>query len=279
MTITPGPLSAAVGTTTAMYVFAVCRRRAAPEEFTGAPGHPGGTPVRMLPAGALTAVVQEVPAGEFTEAALRDRLSDREELERCARAHHEVVAAVTHSVAVVPLPMATLYLDATRARQAVIDDAHRFVTALERVEGRREWGVKVHLRHDGRAKAGDGGEAARARPESGRAYLDQVRGRRHARENREEAALRIAERVEAGLRDVAVATRRLRLHGAEVTGERHRQVLNAAYLVETGRERHLRDRIEALVREPDLGDGVRIELTGPWVPYSFVEGGGPGGHG
>ncbi|GAA1909306.1 GvpL/GvpF family gas vesicle protein [Streptomyces sodiiphilus] len=281
MTTTSSASRAAVDTTTAVYVFAVCPRRAAPD-LAGVPGQPGGGSVRLLPAGALSAVVQEVPAGEFTEAALHDRLSDREELELCARAHHEVVAAVARSAAVVPLPMATLYLDEGRARQAVIDDAHRFVTALDRIEGHVEWGVKVHVGNGDDAGAGTtsrtGGPPPGEKPASGRAYLDRVRGRRQARENREEAALRIADRVDAGLRGVAVAARRLRLHGPEVTGKHRRQVLNAAYLVEAGRERELRERVEALGREPGFGDGVRVELTGPWVPYSFAEGGAADGH-
>jgi hypothetical protein len=152
-----------------------------------------------------------------------------------------------------------------------------FLAALERVGGRDEWGVKVYDAAPPSAPCPvpepigqpRTGPAAR----SGRAYLDRVRGRQLARASRQEAALRVSERVDAELRCLAVAARRLRPHSPEVTGDRRQQLLNAAYLVDTGRERELSARIESLRREPDIASGVSIEVTGPWVPYSFVDGG------
>lgn len=45
-------------------------------------------------------------------------------------------------------------------------------------------------------------------------------------------------------------------------------VLNAAYLVDDSRY----DDLAAVVHHfHDPGHGVRLELTGPWAPYSFAE--------
>ncbi len=127
--------------TFATYVYAV-RRTGGPEIHS--PGHDGGGPVRLLPLGSLTAVVQDVPAAEFTEEALRQRFTDRLDLERCARTHHRVVSAAAAGAATVPLPLATLYANDVRTKVVLEEHAERLSEALHRVAGHVEWAVKVH---------------------------------------------------------------------------------------------------------------------------------------
>ncbi|MGW7598654.1 GvpL/GvpF family gas vesicle protein [Streptomyces antimycoticus] len=262
-------------TPTLTYAFAVCRGGAL-TALTALPGLDTGASVRTLTAGPLTAVVQDVPAAGFGEEALRRRLSDRDELERCARAHHTVITAASALAPTVPLPLATLYLDDDRAREALGERETSLLTALDRIAGRAEWGVKVY------APAGPPPPAPEAAPAdgpangpangpaSGRAYLDRVRTRQRSREQHHTLTLRAAERVDSAVRSLAVAARRLRPHGVEVTGKHRTQVLNVAYLLDLGRERELQAALASLRRdETDL----QIELSGPWAPYSFADGG------
>ncbi|WP_445518144.1 GvpL/GvpF family gas vesicle protein [Streptomyces sp. NEAU-174] len=257
-------------TPTLTYAFAVCRGEnltAPAEPLAELPGLGTGAPVRTLAAGPLTAVVQDVPAAGYGEEALRRRLSDGAELERCARAHHAVITAASALAPAVPLPLATVYLNDGRVREALDDRRTSFLTALDRIAGRVEWGVKVY------APTGPPPEAAPAPsdgPGSGRAYLDRVRTRQRGREQRHTLALRAAERVDTVVRGLAVAARRLRPHGVEVTGKHRIHVLNAAYLLDLGRERELRAALASLRHDEK---DVRIELSGPWVPYSFADGG------
>ena len=263
---------------TAVYVFAVCRAQAAPA-LAGLPGHRDGGALRLLEAGALAAVTQEVPAYEHDEEALRRRLAEPAELEGYARAHHEVVAAVAAVTTTVPLPLATLYTSEERARQAVADNAARFHRALDRLTGRAEWGLKVYALPPRQAAeacvpaAAPGpepdGEASGARP-SGRAYLERLRNRQRDREARREAAWLAAERVDAAVGRLAVAARRLRTHGAEAGGP-ERQLLNATYLVDAARAGELAALVERLRGDTTLAGQVRLELTGPWAPYSFAD--------
>lgn len=127
--------------TYATYVYAV-RRTGGPEIHS--PGHDGGGPVRLLPLGSLTAVVQDVPAAEFTGEALRQRFTDRLDLERCARTHHRVVSAAAAGAATVPLPLATLYANDVRTKVVLEEHAELLSEALHRVAGHVEWAVKVH---------------------------------------------------------------------------------------------------------------------------------------
>jgi hypothetical protein len=255
-------------------VFAVCHE-CDPAALRGLTGHNPSAPVRPLLLDSLTAVVQDVPAEAFCEPVLQKRLSNRYELERCARAHHSVVSAVAFSGPTVPLPLATLYLGDERARATLSERTPEFRKVLERIAGRSEWGAKVHV--TGGAVTGPAAREASSASViagvavgAGHAYLEKVRSRQRARAHRYDAALRIAEEVDTAARGIAVAGRRLRQHGPELTGERHTQVLNAAYLVPRDRGEELTTAVAPLGREP----GIRIDITGPWVPYSFTEGDG-----
>ncbi|MFC9647087.1 GvpL/GvpF family gas vesicle protein [Streptomyces sp. NPDC056937] len=257
---------------TATYVFAVCAHI---EHNTLAmlPGLDEHSPVRPLSLGTLTAVVQHVEAGHFSEDAWRERLSDRQELERCARAHHHVVSAVAARGPAVPLPLATLYRSDERARQILRQDAERFHTALRRIEGRVEWGVKVYAPPTlppapAPTPAAAPTGAGRGHPSSGdgRAYLDRKRGIQKRREQHHDEALRAAETVDTAMRTVAAASRHLRTHAPEPLEPGRTQVLNAAYLVDEKRSDDVARTIMGLRRST----GTDIEMSGPWVPYSFV---------
>ncbi|MFI7382575.1 GvpL/GvpF family gas vesicle protein [Streptomyces sp. NPDC049813] len=254
----------------ATYVFAVCRdcRAVNTADLSGLPGMPGGGQVRLVPSGALTAVVQTVPAADFTDEVWQTRLADRQEIERYARAHHEVVSAAAAHGPAVPLPLATLYHDDARVRGVLDDEAARFHSALRRVAHHAEWGVKVY-----RAAAAPQPQPAPATPRSGPpapgaglAYLNRRRGAHDRRERSREEALGVAESVDAELRGLAAASRRLRTHGAALAGDRRVHVLNATYLVAADRTDELRRAVVALRERTD----AQIELSGPWVPYSFV---------
>ncbi|WP_431997416.1 GvpL/GvpF family gas vesicle protein [Streptomyces fungicidicus] len=262
----------------ATYVFAVCRH--VDENVLSLLPGITSAPVRALPFERLHAVVQEVPAAEADRRSWTERLSDPEELERCVRAHHQVVTAVAAHGPAAPMALATLYSSEERARQALGADVARFHTVLDRVAGRVEWGVKGYL-----PAASAAAEPVRAAvpahvpagpraPDAGRAYLERVRGAHRAREETRSAALRAAEDTHSVLRDGAVAARRLRIQDQQSGDRRGAQVLNGAYLVEEDRTQAFREVVDTLRRRTGA---LLIELSGPWVPYSFA--GEDGAHG
>ncbi|MFI1753003.1 GvpL/GvpF family gas vesicle protein [Streptomyces sp. NPDC020571] len=250
--------------------FAVTRTPPDPDGLASARGHEEGGPLRVLRAGGLCLVVQDVPAALFGEEALTERLNRPEDLERCARAHHRGVEAAAGRGPVVPLPMATLYrgdLTAARAvaaRQPVLD------TLLDRLRDRTEWAVKVHAAEAAPEAAGDTGTVApTGSGGGGRAYLSRVSARRREERGARGKALAEAEAVDAALRRHAVAATRHRPQSERLTGRRTPQLLNAAYLVEDARRA---DFTAALARFTAGGPhpAVRVEASGPWIPYSFA---------
>ncbi|MFD9486464.1 GvpL/GvpF family gas vesicle protein [Streptomyces sp. NPDC059991] len=254
------------------YVYAVVRPfdGVLPEGVSGLDGEPP----RLIVHDGLCAAASPVPAGDFDAAPLRAHLEDLDWLAATARAHQAVVAALSSVTCAIPLRLATVCRDTSGVRRLLDSGRASFVPALERLDGRVEWGVKVY------AEAGDPEPAAapRAKPASGRDYLRRRLGQRQAREDTWRQAGALSRGLHQELSGHAEAERLHRPQNARVSGQPGENVLNAAYLVPRERSAEF----VALV-EPHRSrvEGVRVEVTGPWPPYSFAgtvdaDGGGAG---
>lgn len=243
-----------------LYAYAVVRDGQGP--LPGTLRGVAGGPVRTVASEGLAAVVGPVPAADFEEEPLRARLEDLSWLEATARAHQEVVDAAAALGAVLPLRLATVYRDEDGVRRMLREGRERLAATLERLQGRIEWGVKVYALPDEAAAAP---AATGAAPRSGREYLLR---RRRARQSQDEAwrqADEVARRLHQALAGCAEAARLHPPQDGRLAPAPGRNVLNGAYLVP-------REEAEAFAAR--VGDvtapGVRVELTGPWAPYSFA---------
>ncbi len=125
--------------------------------------------------------------------------------------------------------------------------------------------MKVHAAEAPPEPAAEAGAQAGA---GGRAYLSRVSARRRDRQGAHDRALAEAEAVDAELRRYAVAATRHRPQSERLTGHRAPQLLNVAYLVEDARRAAFTGALAriAAARRP----AVRIDASGPWIPYSFA---------
>ena len=227
------------------------------ENLTGV----GGGQVRVLAAGGVVAVVSDVDRAEFQERALEERLEDLEWLTTTARAHHHVVDSLGRDHLVAPLALATVYFDDERVRAVLAENGAAFAAVLDQLAGRAEWGIKVYARKGG-AEAGEA-----PKPTSGAEYLRARRKALRESETSLDDAREAAMEVDAAVTALAAATRSHRLQDAQLSGQTDPMVLNHAYLVPVERADELRDLVASLHDHPR----VRVELTGPWVPYSFAQ--------
>jgi hypothetical protein len=245
------------------YVYAVCRPfgAALQSQLTGV----AGDPPRLLAHGDLVAVVSHVPEADFSEDALRAHLEDLDWLAGTARAHQQVIDALTAVTTPLPLRLATVFRDDSGVRVMMEERRESFLRTLGRLDGRVEWGVKVYV------EAGSEGAAEQAepapKPASGRDYLRQRRMRTRANEDlwtrAEQFATRLHESLSARADDA-------RLHAPQnpgLSGAAGRNVLNAAYLV---RRDVSEEFVEMVDGTKDDSPGIRVELTGPWAAYSFA---------
>ena len=234
--------------------------RLSPDRLAGLSGV-AGPPVRTVAAAGLTAAVSTVSLAEFGEQPLRRRLEDLAWLEATARAHHQVIDALPGPA--IPLRLATIYRDDASLAGLLARRQAELAAGLRQVTERAEWGVKLFAAE--RPAVADAPERAGAGP--GLSYLRRRGHQLSAAEQARQADAVLAEQVHAELRGMAAAAQLRPAQAAELTGEpRTAMLLNAAYLVDDGTAA----RFAAAVRELGRRHRTRIELTGPWPPYSFA---------
>ncbi|MFJ9566354.1 GvpL/GvpF family gas vesicle protein [Streptomyces fuscichromogenes] len=259
-------------TETVAYAYAVLRAVAGLGTVLEGVEGVAGAPVRLVPedsGGAPAAAVSSVPARDFREDALRRRLEDLDWLEAVARAHHTVIEALSAYTTVLPMRLATVYLDDGRVEAMLRAEADGFSHALRRLAGHLEWGVKIYVEPQPDTQATGASAMAEAADGlgPGRAYLRARRSQRHSRDESYRAARQAAERVEAIGRALAAGHARHRVQQGELAAGAGENVVNDAYLLSRDAAADFRTRV--LDAGQDL-PGVRIDVTGPWAPYSFA---------
>ncbi|MCX2926917.1 GvpL/GvpF family gas vesicle protein [Streptomyces sp. NEAU-W12] len=245
------------------YVYAVCRPGDAP--LPALPAGVAGDPPRLLNHHDLVAVVGQVSEDDFSEEALRARLEDLDWLAGTARAHQEVIAALTTATTPLPLRLATVFRDDNGVRAMMEERAEAFRRTLDRLDGCVEWGVKVYAETEPERSAAPAEPTAK--PATGRDYLRQRRMRTRAKEDLWSRAEEFATRLHGTLSSRADDAR---LHAPQdpgLSGASGQNVLNAAYLV---RREVSEEFVDLVDRTKDDGPGMRVELTGPWAAYSFA---------
>jgi hypothetical protein len=253
-------------TDVATYLYCLVQAERRPS-LAGAPhGLPGLGPLRLVPAGEdLWLVAAAAPLAEYGSASIERHLRDLEWVALRGAAHARVVEHFARRFTTLPMKLFTLFTGEERAVSHVRSSEARIRRVLERVEGCREWGVRVRLDPAlARRRATPRSPAAGARRSGTRFLLAKKQERDVARAVVREgrAAVEAAFEELAGLAD---ATRRRSV--AELDGTR--VVLDAALLVPAGRltrfRRAVRHSSGALATR-----GYRLTLTGPWPAYNFV---------
>lgn len=229
----------------------------------------GGNQVRVIAAAGLTAVAEDVPLAEFGEKALHRNLEDLNWLEAAARAHHAVIDAVAGQGPLVPMRLAAVYSSDAAIAAMLHDRGAYFRSVLGRIRGRMEWGVKAY---SGRQPEGGDTAVAAAVPSrpgagAGAAYLRRRRDQLTAQKDARRETLASAEMVHAELSRYAAATRLHPPQAPQLTGSKAPMLLNAAYLLDSTRQDEFAAAVAALAGQHP---GLRLELTGPWPPYSFA---------
>ncbi|MGW0470875.1 GvpL/GvpF family gas vesicle protein [Streptomyces coeruleorubidus] len=260
-----------------VYAYAVLRRT--PEAAVAVADLRGvaGDPVHLLeptdPASPLAFAVGPVPAADYDEAPLKAHLDDLDWLESTVRSHHAVVGAlVACGTAVLPLRLATVYPDEDHARQALDTRRAYFLSLLDRLTGHVELGVKIYAAPDITPPESDTG-TGQATPTGlgvgvGRAYL----AIRRRRERRNEEAWRTVAQAAVHVTRTAgtLAVDRVAhtpQRGSLAGPAPGTNVANDAYLVPADRVDAFRTGVLAAAEGIP---GLRVEVTGPWAPYSFA---------
>ena len=260
---------------TGLYVYGVVPAGAAGELPRDLRGVDGGRGVSAVVEDGLAAVVSPVSLVEFGEEQLHDNLNDVAWLEDKARGHEEVLDAILSRSTVVPMRLCTIYRGEPQVREMLTAERATFADALDRLEGKAEWGVKLFAdpgalesaaRSEGSAQGDDEDEVS-----AGMAYLNERRRESRVREVADELADRWAAATHERLSAIAAEALLNPLQRPEVSGRSGEMLLNGVYLLDDDAVGSFGAAVEDLEREY-ADRGVSVELSGPWPPYNFVKG-------
>lgn len=244
------------------YMFAV----ASGLDPAGLSGQEGldGEPLEIVEHHGLQAIVCDVDLDEFGEEPVRRNLEQLAWVEKVARTHDSVVRAIAARATVAPLRLVTVCLDDDSVAARLREWEQPLRAALSRVEGCREWSVKVY-QADTSADPSTAGQAEG--PRTGTAYLQRKREASGRRARLDREAAESAEAVHTALAGRSKASRRLGQQDPQLTNRSEPQILNGAYLVPDLEEERFRLLVEELRARHN---SVLLEAAGPWAPYSFA---------
>lgn len=252
-----------------LYGFLPAGAAAPPPELRGVED----CPVEIIELEGFAAAVSRVPAADYAEGVLAERVRDLRWMAHAGLLHERVVTWFVDHDGIVPVRFLTLH----RGRDSLRKESGRrgrvIRDLLVKLHGRREWDMKVT--YDQEALMGRLGDEApevqeldrridQASP--GRAYLLQRRRDTLARELVDGVASRLASGVIDGLREHADEVKVLPLARAE---GKARVAAHAALLVNRNDEPRLEAHVEERTGSLEAR-GFAIHFSGPWAPYRFV---------
>lgn len=231
----------------------------------------GGAPLSLVQSGSLAAVIGDVAREDLAPPTAEPE--DATWLERAVLAHEHVLEQCLEPGPVLPIRFATTLRENGHVLALLREREIEFSASLERLLGRREWGVKARLRSSEallrhvRMTRSDlaAAEANLENRSAGAAYL--------ARKRLDQELGRAGDDLIAGL--VNAAHERLTAAAGDsrlmtsAQPRKERTFLNAAYLVAEAGEQDFRRALTELGAE-HAEVGLDYELTGPWPAYNFV---------
>ncbi len=231
-------------------LYAYCIRRAGDPPPDPSLTGVGGMAVWVLEDGRLGIWLSDAKRVETTPQRLRE--------------HDRVVRAALRTATPLPIRFGTGFPDEDAARNLLDSRQNEMLAALARVEGKVEMGVTVFWdQHAARTTLLEEQPELRVAaiiPSSGREYLERQKHSRLLSEQLQRRAEALLERVTAAFESQHYPSETRLLPRPGVAGI-------IAHLVPreevTGYRRQLEQVRKAL-------PGVKLEVTGPWAPYSFV---------
>ncbi len=224
----------------------------------------------------LAALVSRVPRETYNEESLAEHLTDATWTAIRAMRHETVVEYVAKRASVVPLRFGTIYLERDGIEKMLTEKSRELEEIIEHLRGREEWGVNVYcdravlmssitsvspvLREMvERAQQASPGQSYLMQKKIDALKVDEVRA----------AVNRIVDQIEQKLKEQSDDATRLRILKVETT-EHGELKAKFAFLVKRSGFEEFRDAAERLAQENQAA-GVRLELTGPWPVYNFVQ--------
>jgi predicted unusual protein kinase regulating ubiquinone biosynthesis (AarF/ABC1/UbiB family) len=209
--------------------------------------------VSALVCGDFLCWVSNVDQASFAEAMERN-MENLEWLALHSVRHQQVVGEVAAQMPIVPARFGTIFSGETALLENVAGRSKALAKVFDRIEDADEWGVKVFAEKTASSPA-------KTSARSGKEYLQQKAAQIKQRPERADPEL---QKFAAALEKVASSS----APSGKVSGAQPSLLWQATFLVPRSRQKQWEKVLGEFV---ERWNGLRrIELNGPWPPYSFV---------
>jgi hypothetical protein len=237
---------------TALYLYGITQKKVSLDP--GVVGVDGIASIEPIECEGLVCWISRVDKDEFADN-LASKLENLDWLAETSMRHQQVASAIAEHTEILPARLGTIFLTLSSLETDVRKNKRVLEADFARVKDSAEWGVKVF--------------AVRTKPElpaearkSGKEYL-KAKAAMLQKPAGKEPDSEIEKFAEA-LTKIAVST----ADGGQISGAQRGLKWQISLLVKRGD----RKKLDALLAKysGEWSDVRRIELTGPWPPYSFV---------
>ena len=230
----------------------------------------------LCPEGDVTAVLSHAALGEFTGDSGEENLGDINWITPRACSHQAVISRVMNHSPVLPVRFGTLFLSQASLDRTVRAHHDEISAFLEQARGREEWAIKGYMDRKKALKqvCADLAEQAEAAgppknsPGTGVRYFEKKKMEQKAdtllTQTIHETVMAIADILEP----MSVDMNERDLMSRAATGKETDMVLNWAALLEKEKIPGFRNQIDE-VNDAYRENGLALEFSGPWPPYSF----------
>ncbi len=237
----------------ALYLYGISKPSGKKPAKVAAAGIDGVHPVRSLACGDYLCWVSDVDGKAFSDV-IQSNMENLEWLALHSVRHQQAVAEIFSGQTIIPARFGTVF----SAEPALLKDVQARKRSLERVfakiSGAEEWGVKVFA------------EQALATP-----IPQQVRSGKEYLKLKSSSLRKGPERDTSGLQEFQTTLEKIALDSApsgKVSGTQPNMLWQATFLVPQKRRKSWDEALKAFVKK--WNGKRRIEVNGPWPPYSFV---------
>ena len=225
-----------------------------PEKTVAVAGIDGASAVKGVECAGVLAWMSEVDAQEFA-ADLASKMEDMEWLSDASVRHQRVVGAIAEKMELLPARFGTVFLGMESLEADIRSRKKQLAAAFARIADADEWGVKVFMTA--------ASVPVMQKATSGKNYL-QIKARAIEAKAKPVPDKEIDE-LDAALAKIARAS----TVTGKVSGGLKGLQWQATFLVPRSRRKQWDATLKKFAARWD--ESRRIECTGPWPPYSFVE--------
>jgi len=221
----------------------------------------------------LAAVWSPVLVEDFCGPEAAERLRDLSWIGPRVIRHQEVVAGVMRHSPVLPVRFGTIFASRTNLEKVFERHSGAITEFLDRLTDQEEWAVKGMVDRAGAKEklfalklALNKESLAALSP--GKRYFEEQRLRVQGDQELQQWLKEVCRRLWADLRNYAAEIQERRLLSREITGSDQDMVWNWALLIPMPAVSGFQDLIQD-INAQYASRGLKLEVTGPWPPYSF----------